>query len=788
MEKALIKYYQSLSQEIRATQLSDENGGSSEQIFTQIAINNLSDAGETENALLAFDKKGVGTRNQHQINGYGFSDNYETLDLFITVYKGTESISTTSKSDVETAQKRISNFFQKCIKIDFVNEIEESSEIFQLASSIARYEEIKENLSRVNVIILTDGEYKGDFPKSDSIGNYSIFYRVVDIHFLYKISDDNRVPVEIDFRDFYGEKFEIPCLSVTDSGTKYRTYIAIISGLCLARLYERYGARLLEQNVRSFLQVGNRNSVNDKIRRTIRDESDMFLAYNNGIAATADYIVLDETGRFLTKVNNLQIVNGGQTTASIYNAFVKDKLDISRISVQAKFTVIENQGDYGKIVSKISEYSNTQNKVNNADFSATNPILVEIERLSRYVLTPITSSSNIQTSWFFERARGQYKTLRNREGRTKSTEAAFDRKFPKNQMFTKVELAKFINSYKEVYEGDKLVIGPHIVVRGNEKNYSQFMDISRNSLLEKIKNEGNVYFEDTIAKAILFKNADKRYGVKPNSIGELKQVVVPYTLSLLNIITKDNLDLYKIWNNQSVSSELSDFIFDLMKQVNAFIVKTYNGQHYIEKAKKEECWERVKKHTWKYDINLIINDIKDINSTSNRVIKGDFDEEELKQNTEIVKSVPPFLWNEILDWGIASELFDITKQTIVSNIAQKLKQKRVIAPDEYKKAVEILNFVARYNEELLQKTEELTKVKEFTPKKIKPTDDQKNALILGLIEKMLAFNSDLHILSVKQVDFMYDVLNGRIENGFEAQMELAKLLRVLEKRGFKVGL
>ena len=155
-------------------------------------------------------------------------------------------------------------------------------------------------------------------------------------------------------------------------------------------------------------------------------------------------------------------------------------------------------------------------------------------------------------------------------------------------MFTKVELAKYINAYQENYDGKKLLIGPHIVVRGNEKNYAQFIG---NNLPENIKKINTVYFEDVIAKCILFKNADKRYGVKPNSIGEMKQVVVPYTLSLINIITENKLDLYKIWNHQDVSSKLSDFIYDLMKQMNEFILDTYNGQHYIEKAKKEECWE-----------------------------------------------------------------------------------------------------------------------------------------------------------------------------------------------------
>ena len=522
----IIKYYQSLYQDIRAIQISEEDGGNSEQIFTQIAIDNLADAGETENASLAFDKKAIGTRNQHQINAYAISDNYQTLDLFITVFKGTEKITTTTKAEIETAQKRISNFFNKCVSKEYVNEIEESSEIFQLANTLATYQEIKENLITVNAIILTDGEYKGEFPKNEKLSNYTVFYRVIDIHFLYKISEEARVPIEIDFADFEGEQFEIPCLTANTDSKKYRTYIAIIPGNCVSKLYERYGARLLEQNVRSFLQFTGK--INKGIRDTIRNEAEMFLAFNNGIAATADHIELDETNRFITKISNLQIVNGGQTTASIYNSAKKDKVDISKIFVQVKFTIIENQEQYSEVVSRISKYANTQNKVNDADFSANNPALVALEKLSRFILSPITATSNLQTCWFFERARGQYKTLRSRDGRTKALQTAFDKKFPKKQMFTKVELAKYANAYQEIYDGKKLIVGPYIVVRGNEKNYAQFI---ANNLPESTKKINNVYFEDAIAKCILFKNADKRYGVKPNSIGEMKQVVVPYTLS-----------------------------------------------------------------------------------------------------------------------------------------------------------------------------------------------------------------------------------------------------------------
>jgi len=780
MEKEILKYYQSLNQDIRATQLSEEDGGNSEQIFTQIALNNLADAGETENAMLAFDKKAIGTKNQHQINGFAISDNYETLDLFITVFKGADEITNTTKAEIETAQKRISNFFNKCVSKEYVNEIEESSEIFQLANTLANYDEIKENLVRVNAIILTDGEYKGEFPKNDKINNYNLFYRVIDIHFLYKISEQSRVPIEIDFTDFDGENFEIPCLTANTESNTYKTYIAIIPGNCVAKLYERYGARLLEQNVRSFLQFTGK--INKGIRDTIRNEAEMFLAFNNGIAATADHIELDETGHFISKISNLQIVNGGQTTASIYNTAKKDRADITKIFVQVKFSIIENPDQYSEIVSRISKYANTQNKVNDADFSANNPALVAFEKLSRYILSPITTTSNIQTSWFFERARGQYKTLRSREGRTKALQIAFDKKYPKNQMFSKVELAKYINSYQEVFEGKRLVIGPHIIVRGNEKNYSQFIG---NNLPENVKKINNVYFEDAISKCILFKNADKRYGIKPKSIGEMKQVVVPYTLSLLNIITENKLDLFKIWKNQEVSKELSDFIFEMMKKVNQFIVETYNGQHYIEKAKKEECWDLVKNNSWIFNLNEIREDLINPANPPKRNTDIDITSEELEQNKALIKSIPPGLWNEILQWGKESEKFDTIKQTVVSNIAFKLRQNRNLADDEYQKGVEILDIVAKFNEDLLYKAEEFTG--KWVPlKKPKIRDEEKDELILGLIQKMISFNQmqDREILTIEEKDFLYDILNRKKENDFDAKLKVAECLEKLKKKGF----
>ena len=774
------KYYQSLMQDVVAMQASSEDGDTQEQTFTRIAVDMLAEAGETENADIAYDEKDTGRKGQHKINAYAVSENYETVDLFISIFDFSEIIPTIAKTDIDRATTRITSFFRKSVERDYFAEIESSSQIFEFAHTLANFQELKENLVRVNAIILTNGEYKGDFPPSDTISGYNVFYRIIDINYLYKISEQSRVPIELDFENFEGEKFEIPCLSANTSNPDYKAYIAIIPGTCLAKLYERYGARLLEQNVRSFLQFTGK--INRGIRDTIRNEPHMFLAFNNGIAATAGYIEFDETEHFVTKIRDLQIVNGGQTTASIYNAAKKDKTDISNIFVQVKFSIIANPDHYSDIVSRISRYANTQNKVNDADFSANNPALIALEKLSRYILAPVTAQNNLQTCWFFERARGQYKTLRSREGRTKSMENAFDRKYPKNQMFSKVELAKYINAYQEILDDKKLVIGPHIVVRGNEKNYAQFV---ANNLPDNVKNIDSDYFEDTVAKCILFKNADKRYGKKPDNIGEMKQVVVPYTLSLLNKITDNKLNLHKIWKNQQVSQQLSDFIYDLMKQVNQFILDTYKDQHYIEKAKREECWELVKNHSWSYNINEIESELIDERNPPKRNASIDISEEELAQNKEIVKSIPPALWNEIWKWGKDSGHFDLIKQNIVSNIAWKLREYKLLSEEEYQKGVEILDIIAHRNEELLQESEKYAG-KWVSIKKVKMTDDDKNVLILEQIRKMLNFNNNNNILLEDETDFLFDILNNKRERDYDTDEVIVKCMQKLIKKGFNV--
>lgn len=782
------KYYQQLCQEITSRQLANEEGDSQEQTFTRFFLDLLSEAGETENTTVAYDEKDFGTKKTHKINGYAISDNYETVDLFITIYRPEEEIPIIYKKDIDQAVTRITNFFRKATYNNYEDDVAESSPIFEFAHTLGSYQELKDNLVRVNAFILTNGEYKGEIPQSTSLNGNKIFYRILDINNLFQVSEASHVPIEIDFDE---EKAMVPCLPASTDNEEYQAYVAIIPGTCLASLYERFGSRLLEQNVRSFLQFNGK--INKGIRETIKTEPHMFFAYNNGLAATADHIELDESGHFISRINNLQIVNGGQTTASIYYTQKKDKADISRIYVQMKISVIKKQEQFSEIVSRISKYANTQNKVNDADFTANNQALIEFEKLSRYILTPMSSDSPLQTFWFFERARGQYKTLRQKEGFTKSRQDAFDKKYPKGQVLTKTDIAKYLNAYEEVYEGKKLVIGPHIVARGNEKNYARFIN---NNLPENLKKINNVYFEDTIAKAILFKTADKRYGTKASDvhIGELKNVTVPYTIALLTRITDGKLDLYKIWKAQQLSPALSDFIFDLMIQVNEFIIKNSVGSHYIEWAKKEECWDKVKGHTFAYDLAQIKDDLIDSSNPPARRVTGEDQRGNGTYEHEmgIIRSIPPSLWNKIADWGQTSGFLAIHYQSAARDTAHKLKYNHLITETDRKRAMAIYEIVCKYNIELLDEADELAK-QDQEARKAREVENEKNRqesgvqtddITLDLIKEMVDWDRRKRNLEDWKWKVMNDVVTNRKPLTDTYKHTFWLNLQFLRKKGF----
>ncbi len=778
----LNNFYKSWRMDIEAELVTAEDGADEEQIFTQNALDLLAESNEVENFRLSFDAKDFGTAKQHKINAYSISENYETVDLFIAVYKGTDVISKTGTDEIEQAAKRITNFFRKAIyandyekskvfRSEYIDIIEESSEIFQFAYTLGKDKDLRENLVRVNATILTNGIYNGEFPGSLEISGYKIFFKVFDLNALFNVSEKSHIPIQINFTE---EGYKVPCISSPSLNDEYQSYLAIIPGIALANIYERFGARLMEQNVRSFLQFTGK--INKGIRDTIRTEPEMFLAFNNGIAATADEVEFistdDNKGLLLSSVKDLQIVNGGQTTASIYHTWKKDKADISEINVQVKLSVIKDKDNFSTIVSRIAEYANTQNKVSVADLSSNRPYHIELEKLSRTVYTPITNTNNLQTRWFYERARGQYKNSRLKEGFTKSRQKAFDLKNPKSQMFTKEELAKYINSYSEITEGRKVVIGPHYVVRGNQKNYIQFMNYNLESKLS------NVYFEDQIAKAILFKSAEKLYGVKPYSIGDMRYITVPYSISLLTYLTKGKIDLYKIWRNQGLSDEMKSLLYDIMQTVEDFIKDSAPGGLYGEWAKKEECWQNVQSHKFDFDLSSINGDLIDPKKKSDRYMttEDEFNRKLIQEELEKIMSVPASVWKKIEDYGKQSGELSILLQDAAFTIANKIRTNSKLQESDRKRGISILDIIIEKFPELLFNVDDF------------PDDDGDDEIStpisIDLVKKMVSWDKRNKRLKDHNYLYLLNIANGSKPLTAQAKKYAALSLEKLRKLGF----
>ena len=194
-------------------------------------------------------------------------------------------------------------------------------------------------------------------------------YDIWDLGRIQRIEESGkaREDIVVDFTKMYDSG--LPCLPASAGSEVYESYLLVMPGKLIAELYDDYGERLLEQNVRTFLQF--RGKVNKGMRNTIQNEPEMFFAYNNGITATAEEVI-SESQRSILRIRNLQIVNGGQTTAALFNSRHNSKLDISDVYVQVKLTVIPPD-ETENIVPRISEYANTQNKVSAADFFSNHP-------------------------------------------------------------------------------------------------------------------------------------------------------------------------------------------------------------------------------------------------------------------------------------------------------------------------------------------------------------------------------------------------------------------------------
>lgn len=636
--------------------------------FVKYAAEMLMDAQEFEDFTECY-YEGTGTnRRLIQIDGFTVEDIDGSCVVFISDYRGNGNDVTLTKAEIDNLYRKMEAFVIHSINGYLRKNIEESTECYEFARLIEdKFLEVR----KFRFYILTDAYLSNRVKniKKDSIDGKPVDLNVWDINRLYTLANSNtgKESIEISFDKYNYDG--IPCVKAVNysdimadvkletegSGEdnyriSYDSYLAVIPGNILNELYLEYDARLLEGNVRAFLGF---KKINSTIRNTITNYPEMFFAYNNGIAATATEIDVKSTadGLKITTIKDLQIINGGQTTASIANALLANKdIDISRLSVPMKISVLNS--DYAeKIIPRISECANTQNKIDAADFFSNHPFHIRMEEYSRKTLAPAVNGNQFPTFWFYERARGQYDQGRFKLKKASKAYKEYEQKYPKSQIIKKVELAKYMN----LYEGR-----PDIVSKGAQANMVFFAGKVK-EIWDKNNNGVNVnYYKRAVAMAILFRCTDeiiKKSDWYKNT-KSYKANVIAYSMAVLfdfirSKHKKFTLDFQRIWNMQGLYPELEKQMVSLTYEVYKFITREDRTTlNVTEWCKKSLCWERAQKESW------TIYPAFESTLVSEGILRESDEEAKNERNVEneidIIKSIMnegQEYWQKVIDWG-----------------------------------------------------------------------------------------------------------------------------------------
>ncbi len=578
----LADFHVDLKQDVAAR--IESTGDFTESAFAEIVTEFLIDSGTlTEFIPCTFRQRGM------KVDGYAFVPDEATLDLFVVDYEGASEPGTLARRDLEQAFKRAETFFEKSLSRKFVDELEVSTPAYALARQIL---DEASSISRVRFYLLTDSvlsERVKDLPSEQHDGR-EWSYRVWDLDRLEKVmATGTPEEIVVDFRELFG--MGLRCLPAGLDNNSLQCYLAVIPGHWLAEIYGKWSGRLLEQNVRTFLQL--KGSINKKIRETILTEPENFFPYNNGISTTAESAEIDDMGDTMeiTTLRNFQIVNGGQTTASLYRAMKMDKsADVSNVFVQMKLTVVSPDRAL-ELVHKISRFSNSQNKISDADFFSNHPFHVRLEGISRRLWAPAREGSLVQTHWFYERARGQFANEQQYLSPARKREFLIQN--PKNQVLSKTDIATHFNTFRQL---------PHEVRRGTQKNFANFAQYihDRWDTTDGDSQFNETWFQEAVARALAFRATEKVVQEAPwYASWGYRATIVTYSISLLVKKLADLrlcLDLRRIWLNQQVSPAFREQMLILGEIVQTALMDgavRAGRNNPQEWGKQPKCWDEI---------------------------------------------------------------------------------------------------------------------------------------------------------------------------------------------------
>ncbi|MDC7285778.1 AIPR family protein [Bifidobacterium thermophilum] len=637
------QYAQELFQNVCAEA---EAGEYKESVFFRMVTDDLIDAGEFDDAVYVNYQPANNVR--VRVDGYCGDpmdsaveeDEPLTLGLIISEFVQEPDVVTLTQREMGAAFNKLLTFVNNALKPDWRSALEHTSSEYELADLIAtRWSRI----IKIRLYLITNKKLSSRVDGKHAIAfqNRQVAYSVWDLRRLLALSHSTkeREVLRVDFTQDGLHPLRALLASSPDSPNP--VYLAVMPGEDLARIYDRWGARLLEQNVRVFLQA--RSKVNKGIKGTLEHEPELFFSFNNGLTTTAEAVRISEDGNYILSMDNLQIVNGGQTTASIYAAY-RAGCDLSKVFVQMKLNVIQ-PSDVEELVPQISRFANTQNKVSEADLFSNHPFHTRIQALSQRLLAPAKEGTFIQTKWFYERARGQYGDAQ--AYLTPGEKKKFLLQYPKNQKFTKTDLAKYLR----VWEDDA-----YRVNLGAQKNFVEYAKVLTDRWAEDNTQFNEYFFHSLIAKKIVFNTAESLIPQRPwYEAGGYRAPLVVLSIGLIGNSVRNmgkRVDFERIWNEQQLDEPWREAICQAADAVNPVLMNPAQGYRNIsEWAKKQRCWDKVRSlhvdwnDAWLSE--LISPDAERSRERESGRVQRDDNEIE---NQRVVVNQKPEFWEKVEKW------------------------------------------------------------------------------------------------------------------------------------------
>lgn len=522
----------------------------------------------------------TGFSSDFAFNGFAFRSESGTLQLVSVIYTPEEQKGLL-KSEIENVFKKLEKLIAFIAKKNYQeNTIEETSEFYDCCSEI--YNLIyKEEIKEYQFILITNSSLPTSMYhiENNSVGEIQYTYSVYDINYFYQIHKNGN-----QYASFVLNT-NLPYLTVNNDNHDYVSYLTVISGKELASIYGKYKSKLLEENVRTFLQF--RGDVNKGIRTTLQNKPDYFFAYNNGITATATDVEIEKN--CIVKINNLQIVNGGQTTASIYAASEKHKVDLSDVNVPMKLSVVKKIDIHSTFVSNVAQYANTQNKINKSDFFSNHKYHLDMKKVSTRLWVSRKSGAQVRSRWFYERVRGEY--LNEQSHYNKTELKKFLLEYPKHQFIDKLDLAKSENAWLQ---------RPYFSALGAQGSFVKFSDYIIDEMEKSENLVTDIFFKSAISRLIIFWEIERIISKAIWYTGGFRAQTVAYTLAALSYIFEKNGNLHFnfeiIWEYQLVPDDIIIELEKISKTVHTSLLSPNSRYGNVSVfAKKKDCWESIKR-------------------------------------------------------------------------------------------------------------------------------------------------------------------------------------------------